>query len=116
MKRASSWKRPLGGRKRSPVVGSREGDKGGSHTLGGRGRRPGEAGQAQRNRLEVGRGSVLGSAGSRGQSRWGPEMPPVLWWEGASLAGSPAGLQAQPWHLDGESRRWVGACEEEGTV
>lgn len=28
----------------------------------------------------------------------------------------PAGLQAQPWHLNGQSRRWVGACEEEGTV
>lgn len=71
-------------------------DKGGSHTLGRRGRRPGEAGQAQRNPLGVGRGSVLGSAGPV-RAR---EMPPALWWGGASPTGSPAGLQAQPWHLN----------------
>lgn len=83
------------------MVGSSRGTEGLSHA--------GEAGQAQRNRLEVGRGSVLGSAERRGQSQWGPERC-HLHYGGRGLPNwFPAGLQAQPWHLNGQSRRWVGA-------
>lgn len=56
----------------------------------------GEVGQAQRNRLEVGRGSVLRSAERRTEPVGAREIPPALRGGGASLTGSLLGSRLSP--------------------
>lgn len=79
------------------MVGSR-GHRGLSHA-GKERTQAGETGQVPRNRLEGDEAWCLVSRAERTEPV-GAETPRALWGRGL-LTGSPAGLQAQPWHLNG---------------